>query len=82
MAEAGVPETTMLAIMGHMSRAMLGRYSHIQKGRETARGGIAEHSDRSPSSRGIKISTVPTKDWIKAPTKLSNSGTVYRHCIH
>jgi hypothetical protein len=31
MAEAGVPESTMLAIMGHMSRAMLERYSHIRR---------------------------------------------------
>jgi integrase len=30
MAEAGTPESTMLAIMGHMSRAMLERYSHIR----------------------------------------------------
>ncbi len=30
MAEAGVPEGTMLALMGHMSRAMLKRYSHIR----------------------------------------------------
>jgi integrase len=30
MAEAGVPESTMLAIMGHMSRRMLERYSHIR----------------------------------------------------
>jgi integrase len=30
MAEAGAPETTMLALMGHMSRAMLERYSHIR----------------------------------------------------
>ena len=30
MAEAGVPEGTMLALMGHMSRAMLERYSHIR----------------------------------------------------
>jgi len=30
MAEAGVPESTMLAIMGHMSRGMLERYSHIR----------------------------------------------------
>jgi hypothetical protein len=29
MAEAGVPESTMLALAGHMSRAMLERYSHI-----------------------------------------------------
>ncbi len=30
MAEGGVPESTMLAIMGHMSRKMLERYSHIR----------------------------------------------------
>lgn len=30
MAEADTPESTMLAIMGHMSRAMLERYSHIR----------------------------------------------------
>lgn len=30
MAEVGVPENTMLALMGHMSRAMLERYSHIR----------------------------------------------------
>jgi hypothetical protein len=30
MAEAGIPESTMLALMGHMSRAMLERYSHIR----------------------------------------------------
>jgi len=28
MAEAGVPESTMLTLMGRMSRAMLERYSH------------------------------------------------------
>ena len=30
MAEAGTPDSTMLALMGHMSRAMLERYSHIR----------------------------------------------------
>ena len=30
MAEAGVPESTMLALLGHMSRQMLERYSHIR----------------------------------------------------
>ena len=34
MCEAGVPESTMLARMGHMSRAMLERYSpHTDGGR-------------------------------------------------
>jgi integrase len=30
LAEAGVPESTMLALAGHMSRAMLERYLHIR----------------------------------------------------
>lgn len=30
MAEAGTPESTMLSLLGHMSRAMLERYSHIR----------------------------------------------------
>jgi integrase len=30
MAEAGTPESTMLALLGHMSRPMLERYSHIR----------------------------------------------------
>ncbi len=30
LAERGAPESTMLAIMGHMSRSMLERYSHIR----------------------------------------------------
>lgn len=34
MVEAGVPEGTMLSLMGHMSRAMLERYSHIRMAAE------------------------------------------------
>jgi len=30
MAEAGIPEATMEALLGHMSRAMLERYSHVR----------------------------------------------------
>ena len=30
MVEAGVPESTMLAIMGHMSKKMVEKYSHIR----------------------------------------------------
>jgi integrase len=30
LAEENAPETTMLALMGHMSRAMLERYSHVR----------------------------------------------------
>ena len=34
MAEAGVPESTMLDMMGHVSAAMLRRYSDIRARRE------------------------------------------------
>lgn len=30
IAEADIPESTMLALKGHMSRAMLERYSHVR----------------------------------------------------
>src|SRR5262245_39897527 len=30
MAEAGVPEATMKALMGHLSKGMIERYSHIR----------------------------------------------------
>ena len=41
LAERGVPESTMLALMGHMSRAMLERYSHIRMtAKRTALDGI------------------------------------------
>jgi len=42
LAEAGVPESTMLALMGHMSRRMLERYSHIRmKAKRDAVAGIS-----------------------------------------
>ena len=30
MAEAGTPESTMLSLMGHISRQMMEHYSHIR----------------------------------------------------
>jgi len=56
MAEAGVPESTMLAIMGHMSRAMLERYSHI---RMAAKREAVEALRLSPVSHGVPTK-VPT----------------------
>jgi integrase len=50
MAEAGVPESTMLAIMGHMSRAMLERYSHI---RMKAKREAVEALSLTPKSNGV-----------------------------
>jgi len=56
MAEAGVPESTMMAIMGHMSRAMLERYSHIRMAAKRD----AVESLRLAPAREISI-RVPTK---------------------
>lgn len=66
MAEAGVPESTMLAIMGHVSRAMLERYSHIGM---AAKREVVESLRLSPKpsfSDGVPTK-VPT---IELPTKI------------
>lgn len=49
LAEAGVPESTMLDMMGHVSTAMLRRYSHIF-GRKLA-GMLSMRSNRASSQR-------------------------------
>lgn len=55
LAEAGVSESTMLSLMGHMSRKMLERYSHIRMAakREAVEAmsfaQIATNSDRPPT---------------------------------
>jgi len=59
MAEAGVPESTMLALAGHMSRAMLERYSHI---RMAAKREAVEALTLTPTVAEPGISSgVPTK---------------------
>jgi integrase len=61
LAENGVSESTMLALMGHMSRAMLERYSHIRmRAKREAVAGVtlrkrASNSDAVP----VKV-PVPT----------------------
>ena len=57
MAEAGVPESTMLSLLGHMSRAMLERYSHI---RMSAKRTAVESLSLGPNSNATstKITTV------------------------
>ena len=46
MAENGVPESTMLALMGHMSRSMLERYSHIRMtAKRDAVSGVSLHGN-------------------------------------
>ncbi len=58
MAEAGVSESTMLSLMGHMSRAMLERYSHI---RMTAkREAVESLSVRAKAANQKLVSTVST----------------------
>ena len=55
MAEAGVPESTMLALIGHMSRAMLERYSHV---RMAAKREAVESLSTKPKTE--KTNGVPT----------------------
>jgi integrase len=65
-AEAGVPESTMLALAGHMSRAMLERYSHI---RMAAKRTAVEHLTLRP--RTAEVPTLPEAGNVvptKAPT--------------
>ncbi len=67
MAEAGVPESTMLSLMGHMSRAMLERYSHIRMAAKRE----AVESLAAPKPKEVSEET-PTK-----PPTEGDSETVY-----
>src|SRR5206468_9353897 len=68
MAEAGAPETTMLALMGHMSRKMMERYSHI---RMAAKRTAVESLAFSPKPRTGEPAALPTAgaDSNGVPTK-------------
>ncbi|MBI4891567.1 MAG: site-specific integrase [Acidobacteria bacterium] len=64
LAEAGVPESTMLALMGHMSRAMLERYSHIRMAakREAVAGlTLPKVEQMVPTRIATKASTSPSR---------------------
>jgi integrase len=61
MAEAGVPESTMLGLAGHMSRAMLERYSHIR---------MAAKREAVQSLQLTRASTAPVKESVKAASGL------------
>jgi integrase len=54
MAEAGVPESTMLDMMGHVSVAMLKRYSHIRA--QARREAISALETRAVSFEAAKVS--------------------------
>lgn len=64
LAEKGVPESTMLALMGHMSRAMLERYSHIRMAAK--REAVAGLSLHRPSEN---LEAVPLKVPLPKQTK-------------
>ena len=58
LAENGVSESTMLALMGHMSRAMLERYSHIRvAAKRDAVAGIRlrQESDQAQNSEAVPV---------------------------
>lgn len=55
LAEAGTPESTMLAIAGHMSRAMLERYSHIRM------------AAKREAVEALVVGTVPSRVPAKSP---------------
>lgn len=65
LAEAGTPESTMLALMGHMSRAMLEHYSHIRiKAKRDAVAGI------TPRPKMQRSEVVPVKVPIEPKTRV------------
>ena len=60
MAEAGVPEETMKALMGHMSRAMIERYSHIRmNAKRAAIEALELHSANGAAKESAKVSHSP-----------------------
>ncbi len=60
LAENGVPESTMLALLGHMSRSMLERYSHIRMtAKREAVAGVSLHGKQENSERvPVKVPVV------------------------
>jgi integrase len=60
LAENGASESTMLALMGHMSRAMLERYSHIRMAakREAVAGVTLRQTERNSQVVPVKVPVV------------------------
>jgi integrase len=72
LAEAGVPESTMLAIMGQMSRTMIERYSHIRMAaKRDAMDAIKLPRLTRPEPKKAEISDGVAKEVAKV-TKTSN----------
>ena len=62
MAEAGVPESTMLSIMGHMSRAMRERYSHIRMAAKRTAVEALESRQKPSDSNGISTTSTTIQE--------------------
>ncbi|HZU28907.1 MAG TPA: site-specific integrase, partial [Bryobacteraceae bacterium] len=62
MAEHGVPESTMKALLGHMSRAMLERYSHI---RMAAKRDAVECLNTPATASGAPPKVPPANETVK-----------------
>ena len=75
-AENGVPESTMLALIGHMSRAMLERYSHIRMAaKRDAVAGIRlrEKGEETFQNSEVVPVKVPVVDNLQNKVKLHSS---------
>jgi hypothetical protein len=72
MAEAGVPESTMLSLMGHMSRAMLELYSHIRMAAK--RDAVESLTIRPKPPKPEVVSTVSTTVEEPNPTWVDLAG--------
>jgi hypothetical protein len=57
-----VPESTMLAIMGHMSRGMLERYSHIRHAAKREAMAAVEARSAFAVSVGVPANVSPTNE--------------------
>lgn len=65
LAERGAPESTMLAILGHMSRSMMERYSHIRMAaKHEAVAGITLGRKPAISDEVSTVSTTVARDSI------------------
>ena len=76
LAENGVPESTMLALLGHMSRAMLERYSHIRMAaKREAAAGVRLHS-AAPNSEvvPVKVPVHPQSPRYSESQMIENNG--------
>jgi len=73
LAENGVSESTMLALMGHMSRSMLERYSHIRiaSKRDAVAGVVLRPNVPTDAAQARNSEAVPVKvPVLKAPAIL------------